>query len=650
MSDLLQNIAIDLSENPYVTLDSQSNGVSRVYDDMWDFNAQNENVKKVMFTSIPQEHRANVQRYTLALLRHFQENDPADHVAVNRVKGWVDSLGRLIKSWGKSDFSLLSKDSEWREAKVGLKGRYSPSTLKIMATTINKLAKAGLASRHVRNKEICALASDHQEKQHIAFPPTIHAQILEKVVNTVDTYYTFRHDISQVMQQAIEISESYRCDEMKRLGVTEFDKKSEKAFDARLRIKLKHIPHNIPDFKFNFKGAWINSIIKDCLIAVGLFSGARYFELLSMNPDSFYVISGVPVLQGFTSKGNEGVPIPTTWVSHPIAEKALELAYEVAQYARSYHKSRLDSALSKGLISDDKYQVSLKELTTAFITIGRYRGEEIQESYLMNISNGLNLDSFCISSTDDEVREFDLLNPDWEGGLQVGGTLPKFSLHDLRRSFAVFMVRNKLGNLQTIKYQYKHKNINMSGWYANYAELARMEGLLMDGELFDMVQDATQELAVDAFDEIYNQSETLTGGAGERIKREKEDALQRGERVVMSREEITGLVRRNSLSIVILPTGGYCTNADCERLCSIESFVAENKPCNHEVITVKGAKTSAKQRERLITSFRNIINLGDYAYSRILAGYKEKILVIENTLKKHKIDFEPFTDTIEVLA
>lgn len=56
--------------------------------------------------------------------------------------------------------------------------------------------------------------------------------------------------------------------------------------------------------------------------------------------------------------------------------------------------------------------------------------------------------------------------------------------------------------------------------------------------------------------------------------------MKSGQRVYMSRAEINTLVRNGSLSIVMLPTGGYCTNASCERLCGIKEFVAENRHVN----------------------------------------------------------------------
>ncbi len=76
--------------------------------------------------------------------------------------------------------------------------------------------------------------------------------------------------------------------------------------------------------------------------------------------------------------------------------------------------------------------------------------------------DALNMKEFNITATAEDVDEFDLLNPERAGSLKVGGGLPRLSPHDLRRSFVVFMVKNRLGNALTVKYQLKHRNINMS--------------------------------------------------------------------------------------------------------------------------------------------------------------------------------------------
>lgn len=635
-------------ENPYVTFSTQIKGVSRVLDHVWDFTAQNDNIREVRFTAIPDEHRINVQWTVFNLYQNLKEKDLASHVTVSKLARYANALSAIIRFWGKSDFSLLSTNNSWREFKQSLNGQYSIGGLEQFVTIVNQMDKVGIVNRRTKIEEFRSLAKDHNRKQHIALPPIMHAHLLENILGTIDKYHSHRNEISAVMSEALEFRDT--CREEWKHKIKRY-KNPELSFNILIQKLLKNqVQHNIPNFDFDFTGHWANNILKDCIMAVVLFSGCRKSEALSMNKDSYSVIQDVSILKGLSSKGNRGVPITETWVTHPIVEKALELASDITEYSRVFHKNYLDEAQLDGAISKDFYDRAVRELDSAFITAKtpEYRKNTIRRSYLMSINKMINVDILGIVDKEN-VREFDLLNPTWLGELKVNGAFPQLSLHALRRSFAVFMIRNKLGNLQTIKYQYKHKNINMSGWYANNAKLARMENILLDKELFQLVDMETEELAIEAFDDIYNHSEALSGGGGDRIAKEKEDKLQRGERIVMSRDEIKRLVQNKSLSIVLLPTGGYCTNPTCDRLCSIELFVAKNKPCEHQVFTDKSAKILAVEHKRLIKTFREINEIRDYAYSRILAGYKEKILHIENSLKVHEIDFKPFKDEIENL-
>ncbi|MEI8602351.1 hypothetical protein P4S55_16640 [Shewanella sp. PP-Sp27a-2] len=130
----------------------------------------------------------------------------------------------------------------------------------------------------------------------------------------------------------------------------------------------------------------------------------------------------------------------------------------------------------------------------------------------------------------------------------------------------------------------------------------------------------------------------------------KEEALRKGEKIYMSRSQLHALVKSGDKAIVMLPSGAYCTNPTCERLCAISYFNSEDKPCEHEVVTTRGAKMRANEHSKLIKAFREMNEMNDFALFRILVGMKEKIIFIESTLRKHNLSFKPFDDKIKALA
>ncbi|EIO4559493.1 hypothetical protein LQM11_000003 [Vibrio parahaemolyticus] len=658
MSEQLIQLRQELAENPYVTFDSNGNGVSRAFDLDWNFHALNQNRKNISFESINEKYRHDIQSYLYALIQWQKKNSNSDsHAAVSTLIAFRDRLNSLAIRWGKSDYSLLSGEREWKKCTKALHGVGGEGTCRKMASAINALNKAGFVTRYVHKREYIKWVSpDGNEGQAIAFPEAIHVSILKTVVEFVETYHPYRHQISEAMEKLYVYQDEMYNTELKTLGVSSLTERQMNTLVTRMSRTTCEWPERqaIPNFSFHRRGEWLGTLLRMCFICVGLFSAARKEELLSMNKDSYDdSLAAVPKVSGFSTKGNNAEKIYTTWNTAPIAKLALELAFDATQAARKYWLERVDDGYQHGKLSKDIYNAMRQDLESAFISSDiPYDSEAIinKSSLKYRITgagDGLNMKAFSITATAEDVDEFDLLNPDRTGSLKVGGGLPKLTPHDLRRSFVVFMVKNRLGNALTVKYQLKHRNINMSNWYANYSELARTNQMLMDTQLMSEFEEAIESSAVDAWDEIYNVSDTLSGAEGERVAKNKAERLAQGEKVFMSRSELLALVRSGDKSIVLLPTGGYCTNRNCERLCSLMDIV--EAPCEHKIITDKAAKRLSRERDNLIASFRAINDMGDYANELILDARKKKIQSIEPTLVKHTIPFDYFNDDIKAV-
>ena len=344
----------------------------------------------------------------------------------------------------------------------------------------------------------------------------------------------------------------------------------EKIINAKdIKEKLA-MTHNIPDFKVEFTGEWIVGMLVQCIMVCACFSGARIGEILSFNKDSYNIKNTtngeISIIQGLTTKGNNGEAEITTWQCHPIVKDALELAYDMTSFARDIFRNQVLELFNSAAITEDEYNRCLGVLELSFIT--PVVTKHCNHSYILpaisvKTNNFLSRLNFKATLTD--VEEFNLLNETRVGQLKLNGTLPKLTPHDFRRSFAVFMKRYSLGNAQTIKFQYKHKNAQMSEYYQKNAELALMHDILLDKELIDLMEEEGIRMGIDAYDEIFNKSVHLSGVEGERIINDKIESMKAGRQVYMTRSEISSLVRNGTLSIVMLPTGGYCTNTKCER-------------------------------------------------------------------------------------
>nr|WP_075518920.1 hypothetical protein [Moritella viscosa]SHO12210.1 Putative uncharacterized protein [Moritella viscosa] len=651
MSNTIKQRPANKEGNPFVSFDKEGNGVSRIYDEKWDFTALGQNKKKISFTGINAAHRTNVQDVMYTILNIEMSQSDSDYFTVSTMKNHVENFSVIVRYWECSDFSLLSQDKEWKKFKNSFKGHYSMRTLCGIAVTLNKLHNLGIVQGQYFTNADCRELKDEgkSEKQHIALPACIHAQILKQTYQQVEKYHPHRYIISEVMKAGLERNKA-EVDIEKSKGLHD---ESSVRFNANVAKRTRGFMNRlakekgIPDFNHNFNAIWLKKLMIDCLVCIAFFSGMRKRELLSLNKDSYKIdqVTSIPKLLGMLSKTNKGEPIQATWQTDPIVKKTLELVYGATEFARVFFTNKIDNELKNSEISQDTHERFKKELSCAFIKTDIGKESNKKADYLICLADGLGVKRYNIKATEDDIEEFDLLNPDWIGELELGGTLPKFSLHDLRRSFAVFMVRNRLGNALTVKHQFKHLNLYMSKWYANYAELARDKDIRMDEELFAGINEAIEEACIDGLDDIYNKTSITSGVEGEKIAEHKREKLEKGEQVYLSRNELKALLKSGDKSLVILPTGGYCTSRDCERLCSMSSITEQRKNCGR-VMTDEGARKQARERDRLVEAFRGMNELEDYALSTILSGHKKKIIFIEQTLEAHNLPFVKFTDKI----
>ncbi|MEZ9136127.1 site-specific integrase [Vibrio splendidus] len=635
------------------------------YTEEWDFSTSTSysthkaNASKVSFRSIPAEFVQSVQD-TLYHLYHYKKQAES----LSPSSRWIDvkkiGLARIAACLNSTDWSTLEDRNVLKSFLRTLKNcRFSYHQLTTVISTLSILTASGIIIAHIDGDKIYQQASTPKKtQQHIALPPKMLQTILNHALSVIAAYHEYRHIISQVMEAAYDIKrrgeagERLNFDRHSRKGKTLSMNRS--AIEARVTKAVKNIDHEIPDFRPDIKGLKLGEIMTSCIIVVLAFSGARIGEVLSFNKSNYkkITINGkeIIVLQGETSKSHNGKPKTTTWQSHPIALKALELAYDMMQSTRKCYEQKIKDMEEEGNISKESIEHMRKQLNSSFITPSLFEQKSNNFTYINTINESIKryLPGLGYKHTQEDIDTFDLLNPSREGQLALGRPFERITSHTFRRTFAVFFVRYGFGSAQGIKFQYKHQNLNMSDYYANNAVLGKMNDLMLDTDLLDELKEAGIELGIELYDDIFNRSENLSGKQGEAIQKDRFKQLEEGESVLMTLDEIEAHLRSGDFTIVQLPSGAYCTNATCDRLCGTMPFRAEKTECEHKVVTDKGAKEVAKQRLRLIKKFR-ALNSGDQLKSSILAGLKIKIQIGESTLQVHNINYTAFTEEIIAL-
>ena len=637
---------------------------SRRYEDVWDLTGTeatgNGKNATVSFVKTNSAHKKAIQDFLADLYGAVEEGGGITATA-GQLDSWRYGLEWVAKLIDSTDWRTLNSKSIQRSFKSRLKkAELGASLIGTITTSVNKLFEQELTTYMVNGLELVKLAKPGKVKQAIAIPVAMYSELLQRAISTIETYHPHRQDISTVVAECDSIDERVRSGENVLagcLGTRSSDVKlsmNDMAVKGRcVTARQTLIKHKIPDFEPVSIAEWLSTLQSSCALIVTAFSGVRMGEAVSFEKVSYTTVLShdskpIPVLKGETTKGEDGKPRQATWQAHPIVKDALELAYDMTESLREHYKAKIKLMYESEEITVDAYEKACKEVAGVFIPVKK-EGQSVSYT-ACNFSKRFAalMKAYDIKATEEDVEEFNKLNPNREGELKVGGYLPKLSPHDMRRTFAVFYKRYNFGSMMGIKFQYKHKNLNMSEYYANQAALMSMLDVLLDTDLLEDIDKAAIDLGIDIYDDIYNESVVLGGIEGERQAQEKLERVKAGHEVLMDREEIGVLIRNGTLAAVQLPTGGYCTNMDCDRICSLSLFIAEKKECPHKITTDKTAKVSARERGRLIKQFRGL-NTGDSLLSSILVGIKQKIKEIEITLQKHNIKHDAFEDKIEGL-
>jgi integrase len=653
MSNLVT--AKKFTDNTIVSRTSEGEALSFIYDESWDLSgSESKAVGKsavVGFSKVDKQYRMGIQDSLFSVYEFLKERDTFAPTA-SQLNRWRRGLEKIAKCLSGCNWNSLNDDIVHRRFKRKVTScDFNDISIREMLTAFNVLYHANLIDRRFSGDELLALSKGHVTKQSIAIPIDLYSEIIANAIDVVEKYHIHRHKISKLLSQVIQISDDVKSQRVSsNSSLTK--EQNDKAIDHQIRKKLKKIDHQIPDFNITLNGSELGKIQSACLVVTLAFTGARIGEVLSFNPSRYSTkkISKdkeISIVSGETSKGEDGIPRVVTWQTHPIVKDALELAFDMTESLREYYKELIDERFGNGTFKGHEHAKALIELQSAFITL-RHKAKSGTSFVQANSQRLLTqyVASLNLKASNEDIEEFNRLNPSRDGDIALGDGLPRLTPHDFRRSFAVFFKRYGFGSSTTIKFQYKHQNINMSDYYANNAALQAMEELLLDADLLELLEEEGVQMGVDAFDEIYNESAQLSGGGGERIVMDKFQRVKNGHQVYMSRSEIEELVRNKTLSIVKLPTGGYCLNPSCSRLCGIGQFAAEKKPCEFQVNTDKSVKELKRQNKRLIQTFR-AMNEGDSMMQSILVGIKQKIKINEALMEKHNIEFSEFKDKVK---
>jgi integrase len=280
-----------------------------------------------------------------------------------------------------------------------------------------------------------------------------------------------------------------------------------------------------------------------CYIVIAMFSGMRDSEIISLKDNCFersFDMDGEEFcwIHGLTYKLEEQ-PKPAKWMVPPVVEKAINVAAGVRKSLVPYiEKRRLylsevarDEMVKSKIINDAALlESSLFLGWKALGTRPEFLQNVLTNKLLKKVAERFEL----IVSSDDLTEVIDR-------AVIVPGKLWPLATHQFRRTFAVFVARNVLGDVRYLRHHFKHWSMDMTLHYA--------KDPLFDDTLFESVLSKRDELQVSIISGWLTPSQKLSGGRADHIVR------FRGRSEVKTAKDPKALVRAVGEGVFIRGTG-----------------------------------------------------------------------------------------------
>ncbi|MEN8131697.1 MAG: hypothetical protein ABFS45_16215, partial [Pseudomonadota bacterium] len=307
----------------------------------------------------------------------------------------------------------------------------------------------------------------------------------------------------------------------------------------------------------------INHLYTACYVVIDLFSGIRDSEMASLETGCYEQHEGwdgatYGWLKGITYKTEED-PKPVEWMVPPVVAKAVSLAERVSAPIRAELEGCITELEAR--IASASY-LSETQRAQDIETLDEYRRHRCSLFVSKSCKKGT-ITTWKTSGTSRRLRALaehldlrvavvDLPQVQNKDRIRVGDIWP-LAPHQFRKTFAVYVVRNVLGDVRYLREHFKHWSLDMTLYYTA-AELD-----YVDETLFDELLTQRDELQAIIIEGWITTDKPLAGAGSLKVKawREREEV-----RVAKDHRE---LAHKLSSGFYIRGTGhSWCTSKNCK--------------------------------------------------------------------------------------
>ena len=259
------------------------------------------------------------------------------------------------------------------------------------------------------------------------------------------------------------------------------------------------------------------------------YTGMRYKEVLSCKVGCANFKDDIYYLTATMTK-TDNSKVEMEWFSNAEVYESIELyekyvigmqerAQAVLDSCRADIKNSQAHNLKEGLKKNQLFGVSHSSCSVSFSNSGRFTKFEIK--------NGEHAELFNLTVDNEDIAELERLESNYKAvrgdkrgvPYEEGDTL-RLTAHMFRHTLAYFVIANKLGELDDIRYQFKHLTSLMTFVYTRRAFLASTTLIKTTEEFSEIL---IERIAEELIDEAESQS--LKGGAGEQINKTSKELI-----------------------------------------------------------------------------------------------------------------------------
>ncbi len=362
------------------------------------------------------------------------------------------------------------------------------------------------------------------------------------------------------------------------------------------------------------------SIIKNLrcytFVLILSYTGMRHSEVMALTDDSAIEKNNQYYLKSLLSKTTDNTQ-SLEWITNEIAYKAVSLMERVNKVYRERASLLL---MHHGTVLPVKRKLNLEfglnQKTLFGVSYHKKSCEfSVQTKATSNGFNNLNK-MFSIALTKDDISELDRMGCNYQSVNSKHkqfkqpyrmGAYFNFTAHQFRHTFAWFIVANRLGDLDDIKYQYKHLENMMSLVYSQRGYESMEELIRLTESFSEFMLSQTMENIVTAA-----QDGSLAGKGGQnfiaKLTEILSDDLTTGSAPHFnSMEELITFAAKHTNNFRGL-SHGYCTKgaeckvrnaADPSHCVSCDGYIATPRHLPHWIVIKRRCESQLAGFEKL---------------------------------------------------